>query len=54
MRVGAAPFPLLERRPAQILVAVASTPSGEERPNITAPLCAVEDWSGAGFHTNSR
>jgi len=42
---------------AQILVVVASTPSGEERGpggrGVTRPppaLCAVEDWSGAGFH----
>lgn len=33
---------------AQILVVVASTPSSEE---WNTPLCAVEDWSGAGFHT---
>jgi len=49
--------PRTERPPAQILVVVASTPSrvGRTPTQWGRPLlCAVEDWSGAGFHTNSR
>jgi len=41
--------PWLECLLVQILVVVASTLSGEAE----ALLCVVEDWSGAGFHTNS-
>ena len=40
--------PWLERLLEQILVVVASTPSGEVLYN--SQLDAVEDWSGAGFH----